>query len=408
MKKIYSLALAALVAASASAALPQLGTYSNTKAGTNKITSGIKMEKIADFDKSAKAIKTNADVSASSIEGDYAITLGDYYREDYIGRYETTASITQDGDLITISCADLYEDVTATYNETTGEISFTYGEFFEFPLDETTTGYLRFEPFVYDYSQQAMVATEYSATYNKGVINFPSDLGDTGFRWAVYSSPERPSEITYKGSVFAMDVYSMYNTSMAVIYENASWTENIFAEAFGGVANEPYNVTVRRIGDLYTINNAFEASHIQFTGESNQEIPMTIDAFDPNNCKVDQTSAGLQTDSGSLIVFSFSMGYVTGDVTPNPITCVEDDTTITISFPQYSMIAAMGQSAAYGCHTPSVLVINKGDAGVDGVEIDNSNAPVEYFNLQGVKVAEPSNGLYIVRQGNKVTKQVIR
>lgn len=36
------------------------------------------------------------------------------------------------------------------------------------------------------------------------------------------------------------------------------------------------------------------------------------------------------------------------------------------------------------------------------------NAPVEYFNLQGVRVANPENGLYIRRQGNKVTKVIVR
>lgn len=45
--------------------------------------------------------------------------------------------------------------------------------------------------------------------------------------------------------------------------------------------------------------------------------------------------------------------------------------------------------------------------GVDAVESD-VNAPAEYFNLQGVRVANPQNGLYIVRQGSKVSKQVIR
>ena len=46
-------------------------------------------------------------------------------------------------------------------------------------------------------------------------------------------------------------------------------------------------------------------------------------------------------------------------------------------------------------------------AGVDDIVVDE-NAPAEYFNLQGVRVANPENGLYIVRQGNKVTKQIIR
>ncbi|MDE6268850.1 MAG: hypothetical protein K2M04_07195 [Muribaculaceae bacterium] len=41
-------------------------------------------------------------------------------------------------------------------------------------------------------------------------------------------------------------------------------------------------------------------------------------------------------------------------------------------------------------------------------EDSDLNAPVEYYNLQGVRVDNPSNGLYIVKQGKKVTKQVIR
>lgn len=47
-----------------------------------------------------------------------------------------------------------------------------------------------------------------------------------------------------------------------------------------------------------------------------------------------------------------------------------------------------------------------GEAAVAKVEIDNS--PVEYYNLQGVKVANPTNGLYIVRQGKKAHKVMIK
>lgn len=40
----------------------------------------------------------------------------------------------------------------------------------------------------------------------------------------------------------------------------------------------------------------------------------------------------------------------------------------------------------------------------------DENAPVEYFNLQGVKVnvENAAPGLYIVKQGKKVAKQIIR
>lgn len=39
---------------------------------------------------------------------------------------------------------------------------------------------------------------------------------------------------------------------------------------------------------------------------------------------------------------------------------------------------------------------------------DDENAPVEYFNLQGVRVENPAaGGLYIKRQGSKVTKVIL-
>ena len=38
----------------------------------------------------------------------------------------------------------------------------------------------------------------------------------------------------------------------------------------------------------------------------------------------------------------------------------------------------------------------------------NENAPVEYYNLQGVKVAQPQNGIFIRKQGNKTSKIVVR
>ncbi len=41
-------------------------------------------------------------------------------------------------------------------------------------------------------------------------------------------------------------------------------------------------------------------------------------------------------------------------------------------------------------------------SGVEGITVDS--APVEYYNLQGVRVANPEAGIFIRRQGNSVTK----
>lgn len=45
--------------------------------------------------------------------------------------------------------------------------------------------------------------------------------------------------------------------------------------------------------------------------------------------------------------------------------------------------------------------------GVADVELDE-NAAVEYFNLQGIRVANPENGLFIVKRGKKVSKVIVR
>lgn len=39
---------------------------------------------------------------------------------------------------------------------------------------------------------------------------------------------------------------------------------------------------------------------------------------------------------------------------------------------------------------------------------DNADAPAVYYNLQGVQVNAPANGLYIVKQGNKVSKVLVK
>lgn len=47
------------------------------------------------------------------------------------------------------------------------------------------------------------------------------------------------------------------------------------------------------------------------------------------------------------------------------------------------------------------------EGGVENV-IGANDAAAEYFNLQGVRVAEPADGIFIRRQGNDVKKVVIR
>lgn len=54
--------------------------------------------------------------------------------------------------------------------------------------------------------------------------------------------------------------------------------------------------------------------------------------------------------------------------------------------------------------------VGKGSSAVENIftESADADAPVEYFNIQGMRVANPANGVYIKKQGNKVSKVHIR
>lgn len=47
-------------------------------------------------------------------------------------------------------------------------------------------------------------------------------------------------------------------------------------------------------------------------------------------------------------------------------------------------------------------------AGVESIETESADVPAEYYTLQGVRVMNPTSGVYIVKRGNSVTKQLIR
>ncbi len=70
-----------------------------------------------------------------------------------------------------------------------------------------------------------------------------------------------------------------------------------------------------------------------------------------------------------------------------------------------ALVNYMGNTPQY--NSGSWIIKLNGQSGVEGVNAAD-NAPAEYFNLQGVRVANPENGLYIRRQGGKATKVYVK
>lgn len=52
--------------------------------------------------------------------------------------------------------------------------------------------------------------------------------------------------------------------------------------------------------------------------------------------------------------------------------------------------------------------LNLGEAGINDVDAEDTSASAEYFTLSGLRVERPSEGLYIVKRGEKVTKEYLR
>ena len=77
---------------------------------------------------------------------------------------------------------------------------------------------------------------------------------------------------------------------------------------------------------------------------------------------------------------------------------------------EYMKGFALPRAEAVAIAAPSKYwfsIAEGGVSGVENIEAEEAVAPV-YYNLQGVKVANPSNGIYIVKRGAKVAKEYVK
>lgn len=90
---------------------------------------------------------------------------------------------------------------------------------------------------------------------------------------------------------------------------------------------------------------------------------------------------------------------------------ISDDFTFTAAIePEAEFASAGADKVAFSTITETgaaFTVYTDEQAGVDNIAVD-SNAPAVYYNLQGMPVENPSNGIYIKRQGNKTQKLFIK
>lgn len=146
---------------------------------------------------------------------------------------------------------------------------------------------------------------------------------------------------------------------------------------------------------------------LTFTGNISVEdgyiYLMDADNEDYMECQVFDVSGTGSTTVGWPYVFEDGYSYLTHYVDfKDHDGWKEYDGTICVS--GYDNAADKWLSGGYYIY---FLFDDLSSSGVSQ-EIADENAPVEYFNLQGVKVANPENGIFIRRQGKEVKKVVIK
>ena len=129
------------------------------------------------------------------------------------------------------------------------------------------------------------------------------------------------------------------------------------------------------------------------------EISGTDGVYTIDNVTFVNTGFKMSTQKGSWDAFNAGVLYVQNAI-------VNEEATITKGSSDDSKISATGTfNLTIDLVNMTFLAIDPLTVAIEEVATDN--APIEYYNLQGVKAANPENGIFIKKQGSKTTKVVL-
>ncbi len=146
----------------------------------------------------------------------------------------------------------------------------------------------------------------------------------------------------------------------------------------------------------YTTTNASSEGFDWFTLENKDYFIMPLSTDGSTNGR--STAWGIFSQDGELVAYNAEnvksgIGQGMGSIIAVPI----NDYATYI----YHFVA--------GCVAEKYIYATKATVDVESITTEeNIDAPVEYYNLQGMKVAYPQDGIFIKVQGNKVSKVYIK
>ena len=178
---------------------------------------------------------------------------------------------------------------------------------------------------------------------------------------------------------------------------------------------QPINSDVNATDNVVWMSRSTQNSFCKLDGTSYAEY-----SYQPDK-SVNSTAGGDIITLGGVVYTiepagtSASNGFVIVDRTNDEVVYTFNETgvvsggiySVYVGFEKVSDTKANVYHYAPGINaTKYTFEVPEVSTAIESVAVD-ANAPVEYYNLQGVKVANPENGLFIKKQGNKATKVIL-
>ena len=207
-------------------------------------------------------------------------------------------------------------------------------------------------------------------------------------------------------------------------YGECVYYEDILGSTYPDMTTEKLNVMVEvnknqpgyyRLVEPYK-NHPYYSSGVyanMYRPHENHKHYLYVHAEDPEAVYIEDSPAGVDNGYGDASMFSLAYKHLMDGMSKEEISKLGlfgelDGREIT--FPDNSIILVerfYKQGAFVTVPAPMLRITLPKQTGINDITVDNANAPVEYFNLQGVRVDNPTSGVYIRRQGNQTEKIVI-
>ncbi len=184
-------------------------------------------------------------------------------------------------------------------------------------------------------------------------------------------------------------------------YSQANTADNAAGHSAGlvGRANTTLNISnAYASGSVFSKNNA--AGLVCVNSDKAVTLENVI-AWNPSvTCETADAAAAAVKGEATLNNVLVFEGMTVNDT---PVTSGTDAQTL-----QATATAWSAYSPTLVNGMPVLAWQSNQGAGISDIITDSADAPAVYYNLQGIEVANPQSGIYIVRRGNTVTKEIIR